>query len=506
MAFTLGQRLFAHGGVYVASRLANRSISIVLLPLYAHYLGTEGVGMVRVLAPLGVFASLLLSQGLAAAWFRLRFDQDGFKEMRIFETTIVWYLLLTTTLGIIVVSLIGDFLSKWVIRGIPFYPLGFLTLVGAGLNVFVNLYERKLQAEQRPIAFSIFSGVRTLLTLLTIISFVALLKWGVLGKVTAESVSALALASGAIWMIRPLAPNHISKARLKECLAFGLPIIPHSMAVSINEMVGILVVNGRLGLENAGIYAVGLQFAAVSTVLAVALNQAYSPMFVKNLKESDRAEEKGDVQKATLLREQVARSNLLMPAIVGCFGIAIACVARDTIQFLTPEDFHTAWKVVCPITGGIVAISFYSSFNQSVFYNPKRVKWVALVSIATAIINIFASFVLVGWYGLMGAAFSGLISNTVMAFLTLLLGKSATQVPYRWMPTFGVVGLLSIDLIAVWYLDALVQVPLLRFFLKLMTTATLTIVILKMAGIAPRHLFRFANSLQQRAKLGRTKK
>lgn len=498
MALTLGQRLFAHGGVYVLSRLANRSISIVLLPLYAHMLGTEGVGMIRVLAPIGIFATLLFAQGLPAAWFRLRFDQKGPRELRVFESTVVWYLLLSALVGVACVSLFGGFLSEHVIRGIPYYPLAFLTLVGAALNVFATLYERKLQAEQRPFAFAIFTGVRTLLTLLMVISFVAVLEWGVFGKIGAEAVSALVLAITALAMMRPLGPRGFSGEKLRQSLAFGLPLVPHSLAVTTNEMVGILVVNGMLGLERAGVFAVALQIGAVSGILAMALNQAYSPMFVKTLRDSERAEEEGDADRAAELRGQVARSNLLMPAIVGCFAIGVTLIAKESIYLLTPVEFHTAWRYVAPVSAGVILFSFYSSFNQSVFYDVSRVRWVALISILSALINIVACVTLIDRFGLMGAAFSGVIANAVLAFSTYRLGRGVANLPLSWRHWMGSMGLMALNLGLVWLLDASIENLWLCLASKVAASTVLCLGILHLAGIAPRHVFRFATGLLDR--------
>ncbi|MCA9435174.1 MAG: oligosaccharide flippase family protein [Candidatus Omnitrophica bacterium] len=506
MALTLGQRLFAHGGIYVASRLANRGMGIVLLPIYAHYLGTEGYGIVRILAPFGVFAGLLFAQGLPAAWFRLRFDQEGFSELKVFESTVIWYLIASTTLGVVLVSCFGGAISQWITKGIPFFPLGFLTIIGAGLSVFANLYERKLQAEQRPVAFSIYSGIRTLSTLLTIILFVVTFQWGVFGKISAEVLCTGILASVAFLIIRPSSPWESSTARLKEALDFGLPLVPHSLAITTNEMVGILVINSELGLENAGIYGVGLTIGAVSSVLTVGLNQAFSPIFVKAVRESEKAESRGDSQLASEIRSQVARSNLLMPALVGCFALAITTISKETIYFLTPEEFHLSWKVVAPISGAVIAISFYNSFNQSVFYNPKRIRWVAFVSIFTAAVNLGLCVFLVREFGLMGAAFSGLISNTIMALLIFCLGKSATDLTYRWTNWLGVIGLISMGLTIIWFLDASIEGVIPCLLAKVMTLTFFVYGVFNLAGVAPRHAFRFASNLSERIRSPHSKK
>ncbi|MCA9410966.1 MAG: oligosaccharide flippase family protein, partial [Candidatus Omnitrophica bacterium] len=295
MALTLGQRLFAHGGIYVASRLANRGIALFLLvPVYTRFLGADGYGAIRVLNYLGLFFAILFSQGLIVAWYRLRFDQQTEDELKIFESTLIWYLSFSCVAGLLIVSVCGDWIATTMTSGIPYFPLGFLTVVGACFNVFANLYERKLQADQKPVAFGIFSGLRTILNLILVVLFVAALRLDVLGKVSADTLSALILAILAIAYMRPRGLGGFSRAKLTLSLSYGLPLLPHSLAVTFNEMVGTLFVNNQLGVGEAGIYSLGLQLATLSLVLALALNQAYSPIFLRTVKDSEMAKEEGD--------------------------------------------------------------------------------------------------------------------------------------------------------------------------------------------------------------------
>jgi O-antigen/teichoic acid export membrane protein len=207
-------RLFFHGGIYTLSRLANVALGVVLLPLYARHLGTDGFGTISLMATVGGFLGLVIIQGLPGAWFRLRFDEADEAGIRKFETTIVWYLI-ASGLGIVgLVTLLGTPLSRWVTPGIPYLPLGLLTASAAFANVFPALYERKLQVEERPVAFGIFNLGRTLLQAALVVVFVVALDRGARGAIEATTLAAGINMIGSLIMIHPGSWRLVSKPRL----------------------------------------------------------------------------------------------------------------------------------------------------------------------------------------------------------------------------------------------------------------------------------------------------
>jgi len=248
-------RLFFHGGIYTLSRLANVALGVVLLPLYARHLGTDGFGTISLMATVGGFLGLVIIQGLPGAWFRLRFDEPDEAGVRKFETTIVWYLI-ASGLGIVgLVTLLGTPLSRWVTPGIPYLPLGLLTASAAFANVFPALYERKLQVEERPVAFGIFNLGRTLLQAALVVLFVVALDRGARGAIEATTLAAGINMIVSLIMIHPGSWRLVSKPRLARSLGYGIPLVPHSLAGLINDLIDRILVNSMLGLSAVGVYS-----------------------------------------------------------------------------------------------------------------------------------------------------------------------------------------------------------------------------------------------------------
>ncbi|HEX2679211.1 MAG TPA: oligosaccharide flippase family protein, partial [Polyangiales bacterium] len=250
------RRLVAHSGIYTLSRIASQGAAFFMLPLYTHALGTEGLGVVEITNAARGLLMIVLLQGLHSAWFRLRYNLlEDEAALHRFETSLVWYLLVSNVAIIAVVSVLGANTWNRLAPGVPYYPFGLLTFLASGCTVFGNLVERKLQAQQRAWQFAVFTLLRTIGTLGCIVVFVALLKRGPLGKLEGEVLAGAVGAISAWWILKPGSPRLVSRDDVKRSLAYGWPLVPHGLAGVINDMIDRFMVNSMMGLAAAGVYS-----------------------------------------------------------------------------------------------------------------------------------------------------------------------------------------------------------------------------------------------------------
>jgi O-antigen/teichoic acid export membrane protein len=483
MASSPAARLLAHGGVYTLSRLASLAVGVALLPLYARQLGADGFGVISLMTTVGAFLGLVLVQGLPASWFRLRFDEPDATGVRALETTIVWYLAASGAAVVAVVTLFGDAVAAWVTPGIPYLPLGLLTAVAAFANAFPSLYERKLQVDERPVAFGAFSLSRAILSAGLVIVFVAAWKRGARGAIEATTLAACLAAAVSLFLIRPRSPRHVSRPRLARSLSYGLPLVPHSLAGMTNDVIDRLLLNAMLGLSAVGVYSMGYRVAAMGQVVAVSLNQAFGPVFIRTLNGADQSRRNGDAAAADAALRRVGRLGLLTVAGVACVVLAIAAVAREVLMVLATPAFGDSWKVVAPVGAGIVAWACYFPFSQAIFYNPARVRWLMVVTTLAALTNIGANVLLIPRWGIMGAASATLVSDTVLALAAFRFAQSSTYVPYaraRWLTALACA---AAGLAGLWALDARVDALAPRLALKVLWAAAAALLTLRAAQV-----------------------
>ena len=488
MKTSLSHRLLAHGAVYSLSQLANSSIGFLLLPLYARLIGTDGYGIISVLTTLGAFLGLLFAQGMQGAWFRLRFDARSQEDLRVFETTILWYLAATVSPTVLLLCLFGNWLMPRVAPGIPFYPLGFLTVIGAALWLVSSLYERKLQAEQHPFPFAVYSCFRTILTLVSIVYLVAVLKRGAQGRIEAGTISAGLTAVIAVYLLRPASPKHFSVATAKRCLGYGIPLLPHTLAVLANDLVDRLLVNGLLGLGMTGVYSMGYKVASLLTVAATAFNQAYVPLFTKALSDTHVLAGKGDCQQSRAQLRAIEKSGLAFVSGICCLSLYLTAVAREILLFIATEEFQESWEVVALVSSGTVAISCYYIFAQPMFYDYALVRFGILVSGSAILLNVAANLILIPLLGIMGSAWATFFSNTLMAALSLWFSRKSVKIPYRWTRWLGVLITTVAGLTVLFGVDSLLASPCGRLLWKVPLSIAGSFLVLRLGGFSARSL------------------
>ncbi len=479
MTQSLGRKLFAQGGIYTLSRLLNQASRLVLLPVYA-LLGKDGVGLIGLMWSVGSFLGFIYAQGLHGAWFRFRFDRNHQDSIRELETTVIWYLVFSGLCGVLILCFLGPFIAPYVTPDVNFYPLGLLTAISAALLVFPGLYERKLQAELRPIPYAIFTGGRTVLTLIVILIFILGFKRGAPGKIEADTFSAVILAGISIYLIRPGGMNSFSKTTLYQCLSYGLPLLPHSLAGLTNEMVDRILINRILGLSATGVYTMGYNLASVSVMVATTLNQAYSPLFIRTVRDFEEA----SPESRTAAQVKICRAGLQMVTAVGCIALLLAIGSREALMLLPGKDFDESWRVVPPVAAAGVALAAYFVFSQSIVYSTAHIGRLARISIAAALINILANLILLPATGsYLGAAWATLISNTSMMLGALWLGQRSFPVPHEWKKWMLSTFWIGAGLTVLYQLDSHLDSLSLRLACKLAAGMCAGTALLASAGI-----------------------
>lgn len=483
---SLNRELFRHGSVYTFARIANYAVVYAMLPLYAHLIGDDGYGLLELMTTVAAFLGFLFLQGLGGAWFRLRFDESP-SSLSTFESSIIWYLVATSAAGLALLHVFGERLAELATPGVPYYPMGFLAAIGAVSMIVPRLYESRLQAEKRPGAFAAYTLLRAALTAGVILLFVAGLSRGARGKLEADALALGVMSVAALVLMRPAL--RFSTASLRRSLAYALPLLPHSLAVLLNNTIDRLLLNGFLGLGATGVYAMGFQIGYGGCVLAIAFNQAYAPIFIDRIKQAELAEGRGDAGRGADLRRQLANAALLSLAAVACVSVSATAFALEIIALIAPPSFDASWTVVAPVAAGGMAWACYFPFSQSILFSPRAVRWLPVVTIVSAAVNVVGNLVLIPRIGIAGAAWSTLGSNLLMAGLALWVGQAVTPIPYAWGRWAGVLGAACAAFAGLWWLDASLPQLAPRLAAKAAVAIASCAMIVRAAGTGPRALF-----------------
>lgn len=483
------RQLFRHGGFYAATSLATAALAFAVLPVYVALLGKEGLGQVELLAAGGTALTFFVAQGLPAAWFRMRFDHEG-QQRRIFQSTLFWYVAAASAVALGLLALFGPPLARRFTPTCEFYPLWFLTAIGACATVIGDMYAAGLQSEQRSVAYAKFALTRRVASIAIIVWFIAELRWGVTGKVAGEALAALAFALGVVFLIRPLSPARASRSLLVSALAYSLPLLPHGLAMQIVGMADRFVIGHYLGVGAVGVYSLGYRIAGVLEAVNLGLVNAYRAIFMSTAVGLERADKASVALQRAAATEKLAQTELALLAASSMLAQTLAVTTHELLVLarIDLREFAEAGSVTYVVCWGLFAHAAYSVLATPIIYAQHSISRLPVISATAAILNLGGCILFVPRAGLLAAAWATAASHFALACGAWFFGRNIFPLPRRWRSWCALFTVNTCVIAAGWQLDQTLPGWQERAFCKAALLALSAALTLRAIDMTPRAL------------------
>lgn len=368
---SVAKQIVGGTSTYGLGSILQRAVGFALIPIYTHYLTTADYGIVAVMTTLVGLLSVVLSFGLHGAVTRQYFDYEARNDeiRELLGTTFIFFLAASTLIALALTRW-GAPLSSRIFEGVPFRPFVTLSIWAALFAASINIPMSLFRARKEP---SKYVGVQLfsfLLTLALSIYLVVGRRQGALGRVTGGYYAGLATFIWACAYMSRAADLKFSPSKLRQSLAFGLPIIPHLLAAwALN--VGDRVLLQRLaGLSEVGVYSLACQVAGLLALLVAAVNSAYTPVFYDLARNPTNA--------STV----IGRITTVYFAIVAFSGLAITLFAKPVLSLIAPVAYLNAYRAVGPVTVGFLFQGLYFMTVTPIMYKRKTYILPILTAIA----------------------------------------------------------------------------------------------------------------------------
>jgi O-antigen/teichoic acid export membrane protein len=468
-------RLLSESAVYGIGGVANQALTVLLVPIYARQLGTDGYGVVAIVnATLSIssyLATLALPQAFLRAWLK---EADDDRE-RQHALAVSYSLRIVVSAAFLLLFSLTSIPLTMIFFGGSLSELPLIALIGP--NVFcdtLNLVPLSyLRAERRPLAYTSISFSRAILGSILIIGFVVGLKQGPLGVVLGSSLSALVSATAGALVLRRLNPVRLAwdSAFVRHMLAFSLPLVPASIAAWGLNQSDRYVVRAFDGFSAAGIYSSGYTAGTVITAVAVAPFTLTWGAAYWEISRGSRA-------------PQVISRVLTVFMVVACgLALGLAAVGTDAIRILLGDDFGPGRFVVPFSAFSGVLYGTYTIVTTGLNLE-SQTRWVPVTMIAAAVGNVLLNLLLVPILGFMGAALSSLISYLQLTITSGIISQRYYPVPWEYVratvPLVLGLALAAAALLGpdnpLWRLACLAAYPLLVVVLRVVRPAEVTAV------------------------------
>lgn len=419
-------KLIKSSGIYGIVQILQKSIGLILIPIYTSLLSPSEKGITDVITTIVAFLSIFYSLSINSAVIRFYVDyKNDSKKLKDFWGTCISFVIINSLILTTIMIIFKKFIIIPIAGDIDFYPYILLGLISITLNPAYTIFQSTLQAkeESKKYAFNNLSYffVNLILNLVLIIG----LRLGALGSLLALAITDVIFFIYTIIEFLPSVTLKINRYYLKNALKYSLPLLPHNLSGWAVAMIDRLFLNGMIDRAATSIYSTAAQFGNIINVLTSAINQAYVPWFFERMKEKDKNED-----------EIVKMAEIL--TIVYCFlAMGMSLFGPEIFKIVVNERYYEGWKVIPFISFAYVFNGIYYFFVNPLFYNKKGVKFIAIGTFTGAFLNSILNIILIPILGGIGAGIASLLSMMVSCILVYIISKRIEPLKFNIVKMFS---------------------------------------------------------------------
>lgn len=403
---------------YSLINVLNASIPFILLPILTTYLSPSDYGTLSLFQLLMLISTpiiLMNTQGLLT----IEYSKLSFTEFQ----NLVSSMVVISIFGFLFLEVLFFIFERYILYyfHVPqeyLYFIPFFILLQA-IPIIVPII---FQAKKEPINFGKYKISMSIVNISLTLLFVLVFSYGWEGRLFGI-VGAFGLFTliGFIILIKlNLLKLSICIVSIKKSLAFGVPLIPHSIAGVFLIMSDRVFLGNMLSESSVGIYSVSFQIASVITILFGSINQAWAPNLFEKLNQNPSMLEKKEIVKTTY------KIMLLM------IGITVASlfILPYIFDIFIDESYSEGKYIIDYIVIAFLFQGFYYMVTNYIFYSKKNYL-LSYITFSMLILVFISNFILIGLYGIIGAAYAMLIIWILFFFVTWIVSNRVYPMPWR---------------------------------------------------------------------------
>jgi len=386
-------------GIYMFSTSVNQAIPFILLPVLTIYLSPGDFGYVNNFSAILIIFNAILGGGLSTNIEKNYFGNDEFFMKKLMGN--LYFLLLCSTIGLFIVSRLVLFIFD--IQFIPeniFIFIPFISFFFVSFELLKTLFKTKKQV----LSFTLVTLSEVLLNVSISLVLVIglLLHWRGRVYAMAFSYAAFGLLSLGYLIHKKYIKFSIRKDILKKILRLSLPLLPSGISVMIIRRSGILFIDAFQGKTEAGLYGVGLNLATIILFISMPFINTWIPHIYEKLSNSNGKNSINSLR------------NILFIFTIFIFSVCIllSIFSGFILRIMTTEAFFKAGIFIPWLVFGF-ALWAIKLMHLPFFIHYNRQKYIAMIAIIGAILNLVLNYFAITEVGAIGVAIAFFISNLI---------------------------------------------------------------------------------------------
>jgi O-antigen/teichoic acid export membrane protein len=370
--------LLFNSAVYVVGQLVSKALGFVLLVVYARFLQPEDFGVTGTLGAYYQILSTLLLLGVHGSVSKHYFDhKDDAGALRSYLSSVFLFQLAVSLVAVILLDLFAPPAWRHFTSGqIPFHPYVRLMLWVTFFGALTTIPQTVYQSQERAGAVVALQLLHGLAAVSIGVVFVALLHERALGVMRSQLASGLLLALVFVGLFsRQWLTRHVRWSHVRSALRFGLPLVPHTLGSILMQTVDRMMLEKYATLDQVGQYSIAMTLGMILGMVAGGINQAWSPHFLRTMREEAEADARG---KAQTFASLFIGFFALLSLVGGLF-------APELVALFMGQKYMPAVPYLLPfLIGNLITVCYYLPANQ--LFLAAQTNWFPIATgIATAL-------------------------------------------------------------------------------------------------------------------------
>lgn len=410
---------FKNVATYFGANILNGLVPFLMLPILARSLSVESFGEIAIFQTLLSAFLVLTGSTIMSSATRKFFDEDAANNLKIFIGSCIQVCLIMTLISMIVIYFTQDYIEISLL--VPGSYL-FYAVISAFFMTIIRGRLGQWQARNESSKYSILQVSQSLMIAISTILFLTIFDLDSYSRVLSQILVCSFLGILSLYLLARdglLSFFSWNISYLKECLVYGIPLMPHVIGVFFLSMFDRLIIADTLGIDKSGIYMLAAQVSTLIAIVHESLNKAFLPWLFERLKKNDSDD----------LKMIVRITYFWFVAILVTCPVFFI-LGPSLINLIAGPRYEEAGEIFGWLALGHSFGGMYAMLNAYIYFS-KNTYVLSVISISSGLLNVLLLLWLIPIFGLKGAA----ISFVIAMFTRLLMTWFAAQTnhPMPWL-------------------------------------------------------------------------
>jgi O-antigen/teichoic acid export membrane protein len=419
------KRLSGDSLLYALMNVGTKLIAFLMIPIYTAYLGLAEMGVLENIDALTSILTFVVIFGTDNALAFYYFDTKEEKEKEEYVKTVLLFRILISVLIFILFLIFGKWISILLTNSEQYVDIillsGLVLVLEAVATVILTYFRFEFKSLKVVIYTVTKLGMVALLSYIFLRFFSANVEAVFYGRIISTALIVMMLTKP----LKTFITFKFNKELMKKILVYGAPLVPASVAFWVITFSNRFFLTKLESLEEVGIYAVAVKFAAVIALLTSSVQMAWRP-YTMSIKDREDA-------------PRLFSKLYLLILIIGLSGLlGIATVIPYILSFMVSnESFEPAADYIAFLSLGTFLSFYYLIISVGLFIK-KDTKIIAYYVGISAIICVVLNILLIPLFSIWGAVAAMLIPYLFVNISIFLRSQKVYFVP---VPVFKMIFL-----------------------------------------------------------------